>query len=232
MAAKKKKATAASRLPAGTASLPASKAGDRVPSADNKVADLPVNSQQVEEAKDSWPLHGPMIEYESCDEKCAEWGSNSDSESEGFLDDDMDFSTDGKAKLKKEKSQVSAAVVAACREEIPTASDRNVGFSCTLVNLKKSCDNAESVETMLEASCDQNEQVVSKSVIENIKVINSTSSLESSCPVCSSRPSEIVASNTTITKPTAPEAESSIKLFEKMARQERDLKSAKTQAFS
>ncbi|ATZ54254.1 hypothetical protein BCIN_10g02690 [Botrytis cinerea B05.10] len=48
MAAKKKKATAASvsRLPAGTVSLPASEAEDRAPSAQDE--DSSVNPQQIE----------------------------------------------------------------------------------------------------------------------------------------------------------------------------------------
>ncbi|TGO07427.1 hypothetical protein BTUL_0278g00100 [Botrytis tulipae] len=251
MAAKKKKTTAASasRLPAGTVSLPVFKAEDRAPSAENE--DLHVDSQQVEEKEESWPLHAPVIEYESCDEKCAGWGSDTDSGSEGFLDDDMDFLPTGwgknekqssedkerveiarKAKLKKEKSQASAVVVAACREEKHTASDRKLESSRAIVKLKKSSTNTKSMESALEASCDATEQVVGESIIEDIKVINSTTSFENSCLVCTSRFSEAVTSNTIITKSTAPEPETRIKLMEKMARQERDLKSAKTQAGS
>ncbi|KAF7853584.1 uncharacterized protein EAF02_011889 [Botrytis sinoallii] len=252
MAAKKKKATAAStsRLPAGTVSLPASKAEDRAPSAENE--DLSLNPQQVKEKQESWPLHAPMIEYESCDEKCAGWGSDADSGSEGSLDDDMDFLPTGwgknkkqssedkeraeiarKAKMKKEKSQASSAVVvAACREETPTASDGKVEVSRTLVKLAKSCTNTESTETALELSGDIAEQVTRGSVIEDIKVIKSTTSLENSCLVCASQSSETVTSNTTIQKSKVPDPKPSIKLMEKMARQERDLKSAKTQAGS
>ncbi|THV46743.1 hypothetical protein BGAL_0363g00100 [Botrytis galanthina] len=251
MAAKKKKATAASasRLPAGTVSLPASKAEDRAPSAENE--DSSLSPKRVEETPESWPLHAPVIEYESCDEKCAGWGSNTDSGSEGFLDDDMDFLPTGwgindkqlgedkergeiarKARLKKEKSQVSAVVVAACQEETPTVSDGKVEVSRTLVKLAMSCTNGESMESAPEISCDATEEVVSESITEDIKVIGSTSSSEKACLVCASRSSEAVTSNTIITKSTAPEPESSIKLMEKMARQERDLKSAKTQAGS
>ncbi|TGO60002.1 hypothetical protein BCON_0039g00330 [Botryotinia convoluta] len=251
MAAKKKKATAASasRFPAGTVSLLASKAEDRAPSAENE--DLSVNPQQGEETQESWPLHAPVIEYDSCEEKCAGWGSDTDSGSECFLDNDMCFLPTGwgkndtpsiedkgraeiarKAKLKKEKSQVSAVVVAACQEKTPTASDRKVGFPRALVKLAQSCTNTESMESAQEVSCDQNEQVVNESVIEDIKVINSTNYLKNSCVVCSSRSSELVTSNTIITKSTVPEPESSIKLVEKIARQERDVKSAKTQAGS
>ncbi|TGO77157.1 hypothetical protein BELL_0120g00100 [Botrytis elliptica] len=255
MAAKKKKATAAStsRLPAGTVSLPASKVEDRTPSAENE--DLSLNPQKIEETQESWPLHGPMIEYENCDEKCTGWGSDADSESEGFLDDDMDFLPTGwgknkkqssedqeraeisrKAKMKKEKSQASSAVlvavVAACREESPTVSDQNVEVSRTLVKLKKPCTNTESTETALEISGDIAEQFTRGSVIEDIKVIKSATSLENPCLVCASRSSEIVTSNTTIQKSTVPDSKPSIKLMEKMARQERDLKSAKTQAGS
>lgn len=212
---------------------------------------MPINPQQFEETQESWPLHAPVIEYESCDDKCAGWGSDTDSGSEGFLDDDMDFLPTGwgindkrmsedkeraeiarKARLKKEKSQVSAVVVAACREETPTISDGKVEVSRTLVKLAKSCTNGESMESALDISCDATEKVVRESITEDIKVIDSTSSSENSCLVCASRSSEIVMSNTTITKSTVQEPESSIKLMEKIARQERDLKSAKTQAGS
>ncbi|KAF7897595.1 hypothetical protein EAF00_005823 [Botryotinia globosa] len=251
MPAKKKKATAASasRLPAGIVSLPVSKAQDRAPSAENE--DLSINPGQVEGTQESWPLHAPVIEYESCDEKCAGWGSDTDSESEGFLDDDMDFLPTGwgknekqssedkerveiarKAKLRKEKSQVSAVVVPACREEKHMASGGKVESSRAIVKLRQSSTNPESMESALEVSCDATEQVVGDSISEDIKVINSTTSPEDSCLVCASRSSEAVTSNTIITKSTALEPEPSIKLMEKMARQERDLESAKTQAGS
>ncbi|KAF7924631.1 uncharacterized protein EAE97_010582 [Botrytis byssoidea] len=239
MPAKKKKATAASasRLLAGTVS----KAEDRAPSAKNE--DLHVDSQQVEQRQESWPLHVPVIEYESCDEKCAGWGSDTDSGSGGFLDDDMDVLPTGwgkndkqsnedkeraeiarKAKVKKEKSQVSAVVVAACREETHTVSDRKLESSRAIVKLKKSSTNTESMGSALKVSCGATEQVVGESIIEDIKVINSTSSPENSCLVCTARSSEVVMSKTTIAKSTASESESSIKLMEKMARQEHDLK--------
>ncbi|KAM0155845.1 hypothetical protein ACHAQE_006610 [Botrytis cinerea] len=251
MAAKKKKATAASvsRLPAGTVSLPASEAEDRAPSAQNE--DSSVNPQQIEKPQESWSLYGPVIEYESCDEKCAVWGSNAESESEGFLDDDMEFLPMGwgkidkkssgdneraeiarKAKLKKEKSQVAAVAVAARRDTNPTALGQKVGFSRALVKLAKTCVNNESMESALHASCHTPEQFVSESVPEDIKVIKSTTSVGNPCIVCTSLSSETVASNTVVTKSTVAELDSSIKLIEKLARQERDLKSAKTQAGS
>ncbi|KAF5873982.1 uncharacterized protein Bfra_005449 [Botrytis fragariae] len=251
MAAKKKKATAApaSRLPAGTVSLSTSKVEDRAPSAKNE--ELSISPQQVEEMQESWPLQAPMIEYESCEEKCAGWGSNTGSESEDFLDDDMDFLPTGwgkndkqssedmerveiarKAKMKKKKSHGSALVVAACREKTVKASDRKVELSRTLVELTKPCANTEIIETALEVTCHTAEQVVSGSVVDGVNVVRSTSSLDNSCVLCTSRSSEIVTSNTTITKSTVQEPEPNIKLMEKMARQERDLKSAKTQAGS
>ncbi|TEY60180.1 hypothetical protein BOTCAL_0184g00010 [Botryotinia calthae] len=248
MAAKKKQATvaSASRLPAGTVSLPASEAEDRAPTAENE--NLSVNPQQVENPQQSWPLYGPVIEYENCEEKC---GSNTESDCEGFLDDDMGFLPMGwgkndkqssedkeraeiarKAKLKKEKSQVPAVAVADRRDENPTASNRKVGVSLALVKLAKSCANTESMESVLEVSCHTPEQFVSESVFEDITVVKSTTSLGNPCVVCSSRSSETVTRNNVVTKSAVPELESSIKLNEKLARQERDLKSAKTQAGS
>ncbi|TGO41396.1 hypothetical protein BHYA_0022g00350 [Botrytis hyacinthi] len=196
-----------------------------------------MNPQQVEETQESWPLHAPVIEYEICDEKCAGWGSDTDSGSEGKNDRQSSEYKERagiarKAKLKKEESQIFAGVVAACPDRTLTASDRKVEVSRMLVKLKNSPTNAESMESALEASCGATEQVVSESIIEDIKVTKWTSSPENACLVCASRSSEAVTSNTTITNSTAPEAESSIKLMEKMARQERDLKSAKTQAGS
>ncbi|KAM0134399.1 hypothetical protein ACHAO1_005795 [Botrytis cinerea] len=228
MAAKKKKATAASvsRLPAGTVSLPASEAEDRAPSAQNEHSS--VNPQQIENPQESWPLYGPVIEYESCDENCAGWGKIDKKSSE----DKERAEIARKAKLKKEKSQVPAVAVAARRDTNPTALSQKVGFSRALVKLAKTCVNTESMESALHASCHTPEQFVSESVPEDIKVIKSITSVGNTCIMCTSLSSETVASNTVVTKSTVAELDSSIKLIEKLARQERDLKSAKTQAGS
>src|SRR4051812_27802464 len=82
-----------------------------------------------------WPLQGPIIEVEEEDGEKPRWGSDSSSESEAFMDDDMDFLPTGwrknnneggedegraqfarKGKLKKAKGQKTLTV-----ENKPTA---------------------------------------------------------------------------------------------------------------
>ncbi|KAI9646156.1 hypothetical protein NHQ30_005596 [Ciborinia camelliae] len=144
MAAKKKRATRAStssRLPAGTLSPSALATGSQSPQAtetakymETKILKCEATGQiatpqEAEEAQHSWLLQSPMIEDENCGKKFAGWDSDEDSESEGFLDDDMDFLPTGwgkddkksnedeeraemarKAKLRKAKAQTSAKI--------------------------------------------------------------------------------------------------------------------------
>ncbi|KAJ8065639.1 hypothetical protein OCU04_006313 [Sclerotinia nivalis] len=180
-------------------------------------------------------------------ERYSGWDSNEDSDSKGFLDDDMDFLPTGwgkndkqsnedeeraemvrKARLKKEKSQASAVMISAREKETARVQGRQVDFPRAFVRLPKSRVNMEIVESGTKISSDSTEQAVE----EGIKVINSMIPVESSCVVSTSQPLDVVESKISVSKSTVLETESSIKSVEKMAQQERDLKSSKTQTGS
>ncbi|KAF7879221.1 hypothetical protein EAF04_000418 [Stromatinia cepivora] len=227
MAAKKKKligASASSRLPAGTLSLSALKAGNQ---SSPEKEDQIVKRQGVEEAQLSWPLQPPMIEDCSDDDMDflpTGWGKNDKQSNE----DEERAEIVRKARLKKEKSQAPAVMISAREMDTATVQSRKVDFSRALVKLPKSRVKMEIGESVTKVSSDSTEQ----NVDEGIKVINSMISIENSCVVSTSQPLDVVESKISVSKSTSLETESSIKLVEKIARQECDLKSAKTQAGS
>ncbi|CAD6456206.1 b65ab3ff-a7ed-4b16-a167-9d19c867f026 [Sclerotinia trifoliorum] len=201
MAAKKKKLTDASTSSRlSTGTIPLyALKAKHQSSLGKKVADQIVKRQEDEEIPRTWPLQPPMI-GDCSGEKCSGWDSNDNKSNE----DEKRAEISRKAKLKKENSQASAVMISAREKEIATVHNRQLDFPLAIVSNSTEQD-----------------------VDEGIKVIDSMI-IEDSCVASTSQPLGVV-SEIFVSKPTVLETESSIKLVEKIARQERDLKSAETQ---
>ncbi|PQE02876.1 hypothetical protein CJF31_00002686 [Rutstroemia sp. NJR-2017a BVV2] len=207
------------------------------------------------------PIQGPIIEVEENDGEKSSWSSDSGSESEAFMDDDMDFlpigwgknKTDGeedkeraeiarKGKLKKMKGQ-KALSVGSKSPACPILTKRNPAVSILEKSTYRSSAKSEysvnmpqittrtspSIRTICQhATAEGNRQEVSReesaTVIEKVVPASKTSTL-------SLHTTSILEQNASVMKAiSAYQDTSSEKNAERFARQERDLKSAKSQA--
>lgn len=107
-------------------------------------------------------------------------------------------------------------MISAREKEIATAQDRQIDCSRTLVRLPKSRVKIEIAESVAMVSSNSTEQDVD----EGIKLINSMISMEDSCVASTSQPLSVIDSKSLVSKSTALETESSMKLVEKMARKD------------
>ncbi|KAA8568463.1 hypothetical protein EYC84_007495 [Monilinia fructicola] len=258
MAGKKKKkrmgAYASSRPSAGSISRPALKIGDQ----SHESKDIISKPQEVEDVQSFALSQPPIMGDEDCFEDCI--GSESDIEC--FLDDDMDLLPSGwgkddksnedheraqiaaKAKLKKAKILASVTrIEAAYGNRTATILDHKVDLPQTLVEVTKSFEvMMDKEKSFSKAPCEPVENAVN----ENDEMIHTTTNNDGSFIGTESRSYDFtqadiksnsqalvaIKCNACIRKSTKLEMEPNTRLVEKFARQERDLKSAKTQAGS
>ncbi|QSZ35188.1 hypothetical protein DSL72_008055 [Monilinia vaccinii-corymbosi] len=219
MPTKKKKtmgASAPAQLPAGTASLSALTTGAHSQEIKHPI----ITPQEAEIAQGHGLLQPPMIKDEDCCEEC----TGSESDGEGFLDDDMDFLPTCWGRADKPHEDEERAAIA------------------RKAKLKKA--KVQASTTMTTTSFGKGMATVEQAVSESIKMINSATTIEflsrravpssfelaRAATESTSQALDAVTCNVSVTKAMAPKTQPSTKLIEKITRQERDQKSAKTQA--
>ncbi|RAL58549.1 hypothetical protein DID88_003997 [Monilinia fructigena] len=233
----------------------------RIPTESLSLSALPIGNQperkapKVEEAQGSTVSQSPMMEDEDYCEKCTE----SESDRERFLDDDMEFlptcwgkddnsnedhnraEIARKAKVKRTKIQASTTMMMSAYEKrTAMISDHKVGLSQTLAKLMKSSKaEMEKAESYLEAPCGPAGNIDDKMICSTIHIkdspVKTTPGFQDSARTVTksnSQALDAVKCNVYIKRSTIHEIELRTKLIKKMARQDRNLKSAKTQAGS
>ncbi|KAB8297122.1 hypothetical protein EYC80_002507 [Monilinia laxa] len=244
-----------SQLPTGSLSLSALALaiGNR-----RKRKDPIFKLQEAEKAQGSTLSQSPTMEDEDSCEKCTE----SESDRECFLDDDMEFlpaiwgkddklngdhervEIDIESKVKKAKIQAPATMITTAYEKrTATASGHKVDLSQALAKFTKPSKvemvDMKKAESSLKAPCGPAGNIEEKKRRSTINIedspVETKPRFQDSAKTITKSNSQVLAAvecNACVKRSRILEIEPSTKLIEKMARQERDLKSAKTQAGS